>query len=172
MTWIIQVRLLLFKDFAHVLNSEFAGVPNTQLIKEGNGHGKSVAEVHSLNMAWELLMQDKYKDLRAMIYTTQEEYNRFRSVFISVVLSTDIMDKDCAAARRKRWESAFSEGFFVSVDDKRHSRATIIIEHLMQASDVAHTVSAVQVIIHNNTIQLTNSTLMVDATLAFVSQME
>lgn len=112
-------------------------------MKEGKGRGKSIAETHSLNLAWELLMQDQYKDLRTVIYTTTAEYDRFRSVFVSVVLSTDIMDADLAAARRERWQRAFAEGFTSSravTQSKRHNRATIIIEHLIQASDVAHTV--------------------------------
>lgn len=86
-------------------------------------------------------MKDKYSDLRKLIYDTQDDYERFRSVFISSVLSTDCLDKDLAAARRERWESAFAEGFFVNIEGKRHNRATIIIEHLIQGSDIAHTVS-------------------------------
>jgi 3'5'-cyclic nucleotide phosphodiesterase len=118
-----------------------AGVPNQQLIKEGKGCGKSIAEAHSLNLAWELFMQPKYNDLRQTIYVTQAEYEHFRSVFVSAVLATDIMDKDLASARRERWSSAFSEGFHENVIGKRDNRATIIIEHLIQASDVSHTVS-------------------------------
>jgi hypothetical protein len=132
--------------FSFPLKLYFSGVPNTQLIKEGKGHGKSIAEVNSLNLAWELLMQDQYKDLRGTIYTTQGEYNRFRSVFISAVLSTDIIDKELAVARRNRWEYAFSEGYFVDAVGKRHNRATVVIEHLIQVSDVAHTVSIMRAI--------------------------
>jgi len=85
-------------------------------------------------------MNDDYADLRKVIYTTQEDYERFRSVFISSVLATDCLDKDLATARRERWENAFAEGFFVNLEGKRHNRATIIIEHLLLGSAIAHTV--------------------------------
>ena len=55
-----------------------------------------------------------------------------------VVMATDIMDKDLGAARKARWEKAFNgeeENKVVAVNRK----ATIVLEHLMQASDVAHT---------------------------------
>ena len=48
-------------------------------------------------------------------------------------------DKDLKELRNARWERAFSE---TSVSDPiatRHRKATIVIEHLIQASDVAHT---------------------------------
>ena len=48
-------------------------------------------------------------------------------------------DKELKELRNARWERAFSE---TSVSDPvatRHRKATIVIEHLIQASDVAHT---------------------------------
>lgn len=55
-------------------------------------------------------------------------------------MATDIVDKDLKALRNARWTKAF--------DEQRHDepakvsqdrKATIVIEHLIQASDVAHT---------------------------------
>jgi 3'5'-cyclic nucleotide phosphodiesterase len=59
-------------------------------------------------------------------------------------MATDIVDKELKALRNARWEKAFSETcddfLFNDTDRKRVNRkATIVIEHLIQASDVAHT---------------------------------
>jgi len=133
------------------------------LVKEGTEiaetyNGKSVAEQNSVNLAWNLLLQDKYQDLRAAICETQEEEIRFRQLVVNSVMATDIMDKDLKALRDNRWKKAFSEeslaggsgGGLLEEDedvgqlqatarDAINRKATIVIEHLIQASDVAHT---------------------------------
>jgi hypothetical protein len=89
-------------------------------------------------------MEPCYKDLRACIYSNQEELERFRQLVVNSVMATDIADKELGALRKKRWNKAFRLG-----DECEHSdeskvvevnrKATIVIEHLIQASDVAHT---------------------------------
>jgi hypothetical protein len=121
------------------------GVPNAQLVKENTRNAqiyknKSVAEQNSVDLAWEIFMRDEYKDLRACFYQTEEDLRRFRQLVVNTVMATDIVDKELQALRKKRWETAFSSTFLlepeeVSVDRK----ATIVIEHLIQASDVSHT---------------------------------
>ena len=55
-------------------------------------------------------------------------------------MATDIMDKDLKALRNNRWERAFSERAATQNERETVNRkATIVIEHLIQASDVAHT---------------------------------
>ena len=50
------------------------------------------------------------------------------------------MDKDLKDLRNARWYKAFSEQAPTeSPDDTVNRKATIVIEHLLQASDVAHT---------------------------------
>jgi len=52
------------------------------------------------------------------------------------------MDKDLKALRNARWDTAFSESQSDINEDKQiaiNRKATIVIEHLIQASDVAHT---------------------------------
>lgn len=50
------------------------------------------------------------------------------------------MDKDLKKARNDRWERAFSErASHENVDRVKDRKATIVIEHLIQASDVSHT---------------------------------
>jgi 3'5'-cyclic nucleotide phosphodiesterase len=123
------------------------GVPNAQLVKEQaplaiHYQDKSVAEQNSVDMAWTLLMKSKYKELRAAIYSTEGEMKRFRQLVVNSVMATDIVDKELKALRNARWDKAFSqeeESQLQNVRDQINRKATIVIEHLIQASDVAHT---------------------------------
>ena len=85
------------------------------------------------------LNDDKFRDLRAAIYQTESEKTRFRQLVVNSVMATDIMDKDLKALRNARWDKAFSEEYNESAKDASDRKATIVIEHLIQASDVAHT---------------------------------
>jgi class 3 adenylate cyclase len=121
------------------------GVPNAQLVKEKTAlavkyKDKSVAEQNSVDLAWNLLMGPKYENLVRYICTSKEERMRFRQLIVNSVMATDIVDKELGALRRQRWEKAFNEP--VEEEDPRDTvnrKATIVIEHLIQASDVAHT---------------------------------
>jgi hypothetical protein len=123
---------------------------------------QSVAEQNSVDLAWELLMKPEYMDLRACIYNSRKEFQRFRQLVVNAVMATDIVDKELKALRNKRWETAFNnkssestsgleessgnlgfsttteEPLKTSVEDMNR-KATIVIEHLIQASDVSHT---------------------------------
>jgi 3'5'-cyclic nucleotide phosphodiesterase len=124
---------------------DHAGVPNTDLLKEKPALGrmyknKSVAEQNSVDIAWELLMTDSFTNLRAAIYQTDTEKAHFRQLVVNVVMATDIMDKDLKAQRDARWDRAFLVvDAHVSARDTINRKATIVLEHLIQASDVAHT---------------------------------
>lgn len=95
----------------------------------------SVAEQHAIDLAWNLLMSEEYTDLRRTIYTTDNELQRFRTVIVNSVLSTDIVNKDLKELRNERWALAFSE----DAEDANRYRASSVLEHLIQASDVSHT---------------------------------
>eukprot|EP00980_Cylindrotheca_fusiformis_P016282 scaffold4838_cov110-Cylindrotheca_fusiformis.AAC.6 len=142
---------VVFSAIIHDL--DHPGVPNSQLVKENTRcaqiyKNKSIAEQNSVDMAWAMLMQDEYEDLRACIYQTKEDLHRFRQLVVNTVMATDIVDKELQALRKARWETAFSEqstAFHLSetVDESETNRenrkATVVIEHLIQASDVSHT---------------------------------
>ena len=101
---------------------------------------KSMAEQNSVDLAWQLLMDPKFTDLRRAIYVNQDELLRFRQLIVNVVLATDIMDKELKTLRNNRWEMAFSEQRKdCSPEEDVNRKATIVLEHLIQASDVAHT---------------------------------
>jgi hypothetical protein len=123
-------------------------VPNSQLIKEGSAlatvyQNRSIAEQNSLNLTWDLLIDNSYTNLRAAIYSSEEELRRFRQLLVNSVMATDIMDNHLGTARKARWNKAFSHQSAVaneSAEVSTNRKATIVIEHLLQASDVAHTV--------------------------------
>ena len=130
----------IIHDVGHV------GVPNGQLIKENQElaskyKNKSVAEQNSVDLSWNLLQEDCYKDLRRAIYETEEERTRFRHLVVNSVLATDIFDPDLVKLRNSRWEKAFKTKTTNSENSKEDTdrKATIVIEHLIQASDVSHT---------------------------------
>jgi hypothetical protein len=55
-------------------------------------------------------------------------------------MATVIVDKELKALPDARWDKAFSESATDdSSPDAVNRKATIVIEHLIQASDVAHT---------------------------------
>ena len=128
---------------------DHTGLPNAQLVKDNPElaavyKSKSVAEQNSVDIAWDLLMEPGYGDLRNCIYQNQEELERFRHLIVNAVMATDIADKEQAAFRKKRWEKAFSGGdgtdnVSASTQEDVNRKATIVIEHLIQASDVSHT---------------------------------
>ncbi|CAB9527019.1 Receptor-type guanylate cyclase gcy [Seminavis robusta] len=142
-------------QFACVVSSlihdvEHPGVPNSQLVKEQveiavKYKNISVAEQNSVEVSWNILMEPRFDKLRASIYTTETEMIRFRQLVVNSVMATDIVDKQLKALRNSRWERAFQQGSVdgeVDTDDDVEAinrKATIVIEHLIQASDVSHT---------------------------------
>ncbi|KAL3941484.1 MAG: hypothetical protein SGBAC_004172 [Bacillariaceae sp.] len=153
--------------FAAIIHDlDHPGVPNAQLVKEGLGErykNKSVAEQNSVDIAWKILMQHgEHESLRSCIYQTKEELLRFRQLVVNTVMATDICDKELQALRKNRWEAAFSASHMDNIPNSNTSnitnsingntggnesysqesedrKATIVIEHLIQASDIAHT---------------------------------
>jgi hypothetical protein len=135
------------------------GVPNSTLVSEGaemaiTYRNKSVAEQNSVDLAWGLLMEPQYEDLRRCIYTTQEELESFRKLLVNAVLATDVMDKELGNLRKRRWDLAFrTETTDTTSNDSTtttNRKATIVIEYLIQASDVAHTMQHWQIYTHWN----------------------
>jgi 3'5'-cyclic nucleotide phosphodiesterase len=129
---------------------------------------KSVAEQNSIDLAWNLLMLKEYTDLRHTICSTKTEFIRFRQLVVNTVLATDIMDPELKDIRNVRWLKAFADpeelllvtptyipnnmsSRNLTIFQEGHSKleettadqvnrkATIVIEHMIQASDVSHT---------------------------------
>jgi 3'5'-cyclic nucleotide phosphodiesterase/Adenylate and Guanylate cyclase catalytic domain len=124
------------------------GVTNTQLVLEKDPlavlyRNKSVAEQNSVELAWKLLLTDRYDKLRSCLCADATELARLRQLVVNGVMATDIMDKDLKVLRNQRWDKAFQpQDHELQDPDYRNAinrKATIVIEHLIQASDVSHT---------------------------------
>jgi 3'5'-cyclic nucleotide phosphodiesterase len=131
---------------ALIHDCDHGGVSNAQLVKERDRiaakyNNKSVMEQNSFDLAWSLFMdENEYGALHECLFSSDNEYHRFRQVVINVVMATDIYDAELVELREKRWNKAFNNEGIVGDDiDAENRKATIVIEHLMQASDVAHT---------------------------------
>ena len=139
LTHFVVVFAALVHDVDHT------GVPNAQLVKEEDPiavryHNKSVAEQHSVQLALETLAEPQYGDLQNCIYANNYEENRFRQLVINSVMATDIVDRDLDTLRKNRWTKAFhSANCSHTMEEHVNRKATIVIEHIIQASDVAHT---------------------------------
>jgi class 3 adenylate cyclase len=131
---------------ALILDVDHPGVSNDQLVKEESNlavlyRNKSVSEQNSIAVAWGLLMEPSYKDLRACIYTSQSELERFRHIVVNAVLATGILDKERVTTQAARWEDAFRcqpESSAESQTRNTNRRATAVVENLMTASDFSH----------------------------------
>lgn len=133
----------VFSALIHDL--DHPGVPNSCLVKEQSPlakryKNKSVAEQNSVDSAWELFMSDSFEALRNAVCATPLELKRFRQLVVNIVMATDILDPDLKKLRNARWDKAFApEEDSSSPRDQLNRKATIVMEHLIQASDVAHT---------------------------------
>jgi class 3 adenylate cyclase len=133
LTQLAAVFSALIHDVDHT------GLPNARLVAEEapvavTYDRKSVAEKNSIAIAWEFLLRPEFSELRACI----GELERFHGLVIGAVMATDIVDKDLKEERHSRWETVFSE----SANQARETnqlKATIVLDHMMQAADVAHT---------------------------------
>jgi hypothetical protein len=123
------------------------GVSNATLVKEKSPiasfyEGKSPAENHSLSLGWELLMEPEYSDLvNCICGNDRKETDRLKALLTNAVLATDVFDKDLKQERDKKWDRVFGIEDLNSDEAARLDslKATIVMEHLIQASDVAHT---------------------------------
>lgn len=128
---------------------DHTGVSNAQLVKEGQDvafryGNKCVAEQNSVDIAWKLLMKDRYTDLLNCICHHERDKQRFRQLLVNAVIATDIADRELQMSRKNRWEMAFSDRinsneFGDASKNDMDRKATIVFEYIIQASDVAHT---------------------------------
>lgn len=143
---------LVFACLIHDL--DHPGVPNFVLVKEEMSIAKtynnlSIAEQNSVDIAWDILKQPQYGDLQACIFASQNQLRHFRQLVVNAVMATDIFDKELIGMRQKRWDEAFSAGTVETslprgpvLDDvtvAMNRRATIVLDYLIQAADVVHT---------------------------------
>jgi hypothetical protein len=103
--------------FAIVLSAlihdvDHPGVPNATLVQEklklvAVYKTKSVAEQDSIDLAWDLLMDSSFDELRRVLYATTDKFLLLRKLVIKSVVATDITDKQLGACRKVRCAKAF-----------------------------------------------------------------
>jgi 3'5'-cyclic nucleotide phosphodiesterase len=86
-----------------------------------------------------LLSSPEYRDLRKCICATDVELQQFRQIVVNVVMATDLFDKDLKAMRESRWTKSFETSVSRPSLEDTHRRATIILDFIIQLSDVSHT---------------------------------
>jgi 3'5'-cyclic nucleotide phosphodiesterase len=146
---------------------DHTGVPNAQLCKEQAPiaefyKGRCPAEQNAVDLAWQMLMDDAFIDLRELIYTNDDELQRFRSVVVNGVMATDLFDAELKRDRTARWSRAFSPSPILkaksrsshgsssvgsgnsgresaaALEELTNRKATVVLEYLLQASDVGY----------------------------------
>jgi 3'5'-cyclic nucleotide phosphodiesterase/Adenylate and Guanylate cyclase catalytic domain len=124
---------------------DHTGLTNKELVDSktavASSYGeRSVAEQHSVDIAWGVLMQEKFASLQRAIFPTGEEQQRFRQLVVNAVMATDIADKELQEWRKCRWETTFNSESVSLMDEKEVAdrKATIVFEYIIQASDVIH----------------------------------
>jgi 3'5'-cyclic nucleotide phosphodiesterase/Adenylate and Guanylate cyclase catalytic domain len=139
---------IIFSALIH--DADHFGLSNQQLIQGGNPiaiyyDGRSVAENNSIEISWKLFIQTKFDDLRCCLFISDDAMEQFRQLIVDCVLATDIFDKDLNNARKSRWEKMVanntteSSKLSDSVVDNTTEKKAIVMEHIMQVSDVIHT---------------------------------
>jgi 3'5'-cyclic nucleotide phosphodiesterase/Adenylate and Guanylate cyclase catalytic domain len=135
---------IVFAAFIH--DVDHTGLTNKELVESKASiasiyREKSVAEQNSVDVAWGVLMEEDFVDLRRCIGSTDGELLRFRQMIVNAILATDIADKELQTWRKSRWDEAFrthpnAELSHDIVDNDR--KATIVFEYIIQAADISH----------------------------------
>ena len=137
---------------ALIQSVDHPGVSNIVLVNETGElakkyNNRSIAQQNSIDVAWNLLMADKYSELRAAIFSSSSEQDHFRQIVIHSVMATDMSDPELKEMRNQQWKQTFGGNNVPSrramSRDIDNRKATIVIEHLMQTSSIAHTMQHV-----------------------------
>jgi hypothetical protein len=95
-------------------------------------------------------MEPGFSELRKCIFGNEHEVIRFRKYVVNLVMATDIFEEQMRHQRDNRWNKAFGpdsisvvsstdESTAIQEGEGANLKATIILEHIIQAADVAHT---------------------------------
>jgi hypothetical protein len=105
---------LLFSALIH--DVEHQGIPNRQLSIEDDPlavlyNDLSIAEQRSLHIGFSTLLEEDFSDLREAMFSSEEEYHRFRKAVLNLVLNTDIASPERTQLAKSKWKEAFGEPF-------------------------------------------------------------
>jgi hypothetical protein len=165
----IALFAMVFTTLIH--DVDHRGISNAQLIKEDPDMAtkyrfKSVAEQNSFDIAWEIFMFDQFKDMRQFIFGNETELARFRQLVVKMLMATDMFDKESRDLREETWDKVFGTQFLDPFEQHKAEnlndiRANIVLEHIIQACDVSHTMQ------HWNIYQKWNKSLFLEMQAAY-----
>jgi hypothetical protein len=101
--------------FAAIIHDvDHQGVPNATLVQENDPialqyDGKSVAEKHSIKVAFRTLSESGFEELRSVIFGSPDDRLHMHHIVTNLVISTDIASPERAQSTKLRWEEAFSK---------------------------------------------------------------
>ena len=132
---------IVFSALIHDANHP--GVSNSQLVAEKadlaiHYDNKSVAEQDSITLSWNLLMTTAFAEIRNVIMPTKADCNLFQQIVVNSVMATDLFDSELKLLRESRWSKTFNPSN-ANTEENSNRLATIVVEHIIQASDVSHT---------------------------------
>ena len=115
------------------------GIPNTQLVQSKNPmavvyKNRCVAEQKSVAIAFDLLLDRRFKELRETIYHEHAELVQFRSVVVNAVLATDHLASLLAEQRAQRWSTLFGQLETGKRLGTVSCRATLVIELMIHGN--------------------------------------
>lgn len=133
--------------FAMVLSAlvhdvDHPGVPNARLVAEADPMAieyddVSVVEKRSVALAWEVLVEDRFRGLRSSIFVDGEEMRRFKQLLVNAVLATDVSDEGRSSVGMIEWQRAF-HGPDEGSRSSRSLKACLVFQQVAQASNMAH----------------------------------
>mmetsp|Transcript_8010 Transcript_8010/g.9233 ORF Transcript_8010/g.9233 Transcript_8010/m.9233 type:complete len:741 (+) Transcript_8010:50-2272(+) len=118
---------LAFLFSALVHDVDHKGVSNRQLVLESDKlailyNDQSVAEQRSLAVAFTLLMNSNFDNLRGVLFRKgTQEFMRFRSTVIDLVLCTDISSPERVQIVKSKWKEAFGDKKKTEISPRRDS---------------------------------------------------
>lgn len=106
--------VMVFSALIH--DVEHQGIPNRQLALEDDAlaiqyNDQSIAEMRSTFIGFSELLKPDYESLRKVIFPVKEDYLRFRSAVINLVLTTDLASPDRTQIGKSKWKEAFGDDY-------------------------------------------------------------
>eukprot|EP00980_Cylindrotheca_fusiformis_P017690 scaffold5545_cov51-Cylindrotheca_fusiformis.AAC.1 len=117
----------------------------TRIVKVGEGNGLAAVSSEIQRVDNDALLVDLARHGYGI---TSDPLTQFAVVFSAVIHDVDhpgvpnvqlVKEKTRNAEYYKKWEAAFSNASPTCAENQDDRKATIVIEHLIQASDVSHT---------------------------------
>lgn len=119
------------------------GVPNSRLAVEEPSRARlyqnvAIAEQHSLSLAWNLFHEERFACLRSLVIPSQAAQSCFRSLLTNA-LATDITCTQMRSVQEDRFSLIFHESRSCPPEELAGRKLVVLLDLVMQASDISHT---------------------------------